>query len=263
MCLKKGGRVYSFYVLSFFIFTEVLLASDVSTKMFLSTYPMIKVEAGSYQLTLPVLTSLDPIFIKKAIHIEKAFWIGKYEVSNKEWDLCYREAGCNHPAIRKDSEGLDNPVARVNWFDAYLFSVWISKKTNMRFRLPTEEEWVHAAKEVEDSAKIKATKLPQDITAPAKQTHKRESFGSNSIGISDMQGNVWEWTLTCWHASAELMLEEKKTKELNNPKACTIRIVRGETRTHVSDIIADTYNGGCGTLKPTANLGFRLIREEE
>ncbi len=246
--------MYYFYLLSFVLFIENLCASDLSAKRFLSSYPMIKIEPENFNLLIPVLTSLEPILVSKLVDIKKPYWIGKYEVSNNEWQLCYGDGACAHPAIRKDNEDGDFPVARVNWHDAYQFSVWISQKTNMRFRLPTEEEWVHAAS---------IDKVAQNIIGPAKQTHRRETFGFNTKGIADTLGNVWEWTLSCWHASIELTLRQRQPEDLNNPSACTIRIVRSETRTHVSDIVSDTYNGGCGTLKPTANLGFRLIREEE
>jgi hypothetical protein len=57
------------------------------------------------------------------------------------------------------------------------------------------------------------------------------------------------------------MLMNRTIKFLNTPDACTTRIARGETRSHIPDFISDTYNGGCATLRPAANLGFRLVRE--
>ena len=88
------------------------------------------------------------------------------------------------------------------------------------------------------------------------------SFKENEIGFSDFQGNVWEWTLTCWYASKDKKLKNYSTAELNTPRACTTRIVQGENRSHIPDFIVDTYSGGCATLEPAANLGFRLVLEE-
>ena len=94
-----------------------------------------------------------------------------------------------------------------------------------------------------------------------KQTKPLGSINSNKWGMYDFFGNVWEWTLSCWYSSQENMLKNRSIKELNNPSACTTRIARGETRAHIPDFITDTYNSGCATLRPAANLGFRLVRE--
>jgi hypothetical protein len=37
--------------------------------------------------------------------------------------------------------------------------------------------------------------------------------------------------------------------------------VGGEHRAEVPDFVADTYQGGCSTLQPAANLGLRLVLE--
>lgn len=244
------GSLYSF------VFLLALRTWCSPADDFLKSYKMVKVSEATFELTLPVLTSLEPIFVKKNVSILKAYLVGTYEVSNFEWNLCFKDSFCKHPANQKESEKKNNPVARVNWHDAFQFSQWISQKTHLRFRLPTEEEWVNAAG-FNELTKLNKRKSPEKIT------HEREYFGKNKIGIFDLEGNVWEWTLSCWHASTELTLQERTASDLNTPLACPIRIVRGETRTHVSDIVSDTYNGGCGTLTPTANLGFRLIREIE
>ena len=94
--------MHLFYVLSFAIFTEALCASE-SAKKFLSSYPMVRVEAENFNLLIPVLTSLEPILVSKPVEIKKPYWIGKYEVSNNEWQLCYKDGACAHPAIQKDN----------------------------------------------------------------------------------------------------------------------------------------------------------------
>lgn len=210
-------------------------------------------------------TSFEIRYIAKPIVFKKSFLIGKYEVSNELWALCNREKGCVKNAIIKTGETFKNPVARVNWHDAQQFAKWYSKKTGSRYRLPTEEEWSFAANMGKDQKPVELTydyesldlkKLPEKATLPVGH------YGSNAWGMSDILGNVWEWTLSCWFAAEENILKERSIEELSSTKTCPTRIAVGETRSHIPDFISDTYGGGCATLRPAANLGFRLVKEE-
>lgn len=228
-------------------------------------YEMISAPPGNFTLYIPLPNTYETTYLEKQFSFEKPFLIGKYEVTNEQWNICYKMGGCDHPAIMMDGEGLSNPVIRVNWHDAYAFSRWISKATNQRYRLPLEEEWVYAAYM---GAKHKEVEVEYDysnltgISSIIKLSNPRGSYPTNSWGISDFSGNVWEWTLTCWFGSEENIKKDRTSAELNSPSACTTRIAQGETRSHIPDFISDTYSGGCSTLRPAANLGVRLVREE-
>lgn len=232
-------------------------------------YPEIKIKKGSFTLNIPVYYSTKIVYIPKKVKFEKDYYIGKYEVTNRLWTKCYKDKGCDKSAFYSSEEGKDNPSVRLNWHDAYQFTKWISKKTGKRYRLPTEEEWAYAAYMGNDQgdqgsdkvvtydySKVNSDNIAAKITKPV------GSINHNAWGMHDYFGNVWEWTLTCWYGSEKNMLKKRTIKELNNPGACTTRITRGETRSHIPDFISDTYNGGCATLRPAANLGFRLVREE-
>ena len=227
-------------------------------------YPVIAVPKGHYTLYIPVNNFFESHFLEKHVSFNAAIYIGKFEVSNRLWNLCFEHNGCNRPATMREGETLDSPVVRINWHDAYGFSKWYSTYTGKRYRLPTEEEWVYAAYLGADYRNIEIKYDYSDlqkIKNISKKTMPRGSFKENALGLADYQGNVWEWTLTCWYASKKQKLKERSTDELNSPNACTTRIVQGENRSHVPDFISDTYSGGCATLKPAANLGFRLVLE--
>ena len=227
-------------------------------------YETITAPPGQYILNIPINNFSNIEYIKKHVSFKAPFRIGKFEVSNKQWDICYKKGGCSHPALKRPGETDENPVVRVNWHDAYEFSEWLSSISDENYRLPTEEEWVYAAymgkdhreQEVEyDYSSI------QSIKENAKVTKKIGSYNNNAWGFSDYHGNVWEWTLSCWYSSEENILKKASIQELNSPEACTTRIAQGENRSHIPDFIFDTYNGGCATLRPAANLGFRLVVE--
>src|SRR5208282_4811358 len=68
--------------------------------------------------------------------IGKKFAIGKYQVTNREWDACVREGGC------ADTRTDDlKPVAGVSWSDANTYLQWLNRKTGATYRLATEAEW--------------------------------------------------------------------------------------------------------------------------
>ena len=228
-------------------------------------YELVRIPPGASTLFVPVDNSYEIKYIKKKYLIPKSFLIGKYEVTNKLWNQCHQAGRCKKAAIMKDQETLNSPVTRVNWHDTQQFAAWISEVTGETFRLPTEEEWTFAAflgkehKGIEvnyDYANANIKQLPEKRTLPV------GSFGSNAWGVNDLLGNVWEWTLTCWYSAEASVLKDRSIKELDSAKACTTRIARGETRSHIPDFISDTYGGGCATLRPAANLGFRLVKEE-
>lgn len=231
-------------------------------------YPMVKIPHGKFTISLPIYFSNKIEYVKKEVSIDKDYYIGKYEVTNSLWQKCYKDKGCSRPAFYRAEEGRNNPSVRLNWHDAYQFTKWISKKTGKHYRLPTEEEWAYAAYMGKD---ITGEKSSQEVTfdyssksiasIAEKITVPIGTINKNDWGVYDYYGNVWEWTLTCWYGSKENMLKDRTTEELNSPSACTTRIARGETRSHIPDFISDTYNGGCATLRPAANLGFRMVRE--
>ena len=112
----------------------------------------------------------------------------------------------------------DHPVTQVSWNDASAFCTWDTSSTGVSKRLPTEVEWEHAARgSVNDrSAYAWGDALGEGASAKANTwtgsfpgndtgadgfqggTSPVGQFGETPLGLTDMGGNVWEWTAS-WY----------------------------------------------------------------
>ena len=83
------------------------------------------------------------------VRIKKPFWIGACEVTNEQYhrfDPSHNSGFFNKRYQSRDGPGLllnepQQPVVRVSWNQAKAFCHWLSKKTGMKFDLPTEAQW--------------------------------------------------------------------------------------------------------------------------
>ena len=82
------------------------------------------------------------------------------------------------------------------------------------------------------------------------------TFGTNSNGLDDLAGNVWEWTNSCF---VRVSLDGEREQITNTN--CGVRVVEGAHRSYMTDFIRDPRSGGCAAGVPPANLGFRLVAE--
>ena len=117
-----------------------------------------------------------------------------------------------------------HPVACVSWDDAQEYVSWLSRRTGAAYRLPTEAEWERAA----TGSQPGCDRLGRGSngTCPVGQ------YGTNAAGLSDMVGNLSEWTSDCWEGD------------------CGRRVVRGG-----SWFILAENDFGLGFRVPGARLG--------
>jgi formylglycine-generating enzyme required for sulfatase activity len=192
----------------------------------------------------------------------------KRQVTAAEYARCVDDAACPRTAIPAGAQ--DVPVVGVSWHDASAYAAWLSRKTGITHRLPTDEEWTFAAAE---KARDEAMPLvdPSDPAQAWIARYDAESarsrpaataaqpggaFGTNSNGLDDLAGNVWEWTNSCF---VRVSLDGGSERITNTN--CGVRVVEGAHRSYMTDFIRDPRSGGCAAGVPPANLGFRLVVE--
>jgi gamma-glutamyl hercynylcysteine S-oxide synthase len=200
----------------------------------------------------------------------KGFWMDKTEVTNAEYYSFIRET--NYKDIPSDWEngkplpGKEKiPVRYVNVEDAKAFADWRSRRDNVTYRLPTEEEWEYAARNG-----VKATLYPwgdeykEECAVVGKTTAQVEDVGSKPCGandwkVQDLIGNVWEWT------SSEAKPYRGNTGEMKLKAGESYNIVRGgsayrDQKGKVSE--TSTYRLPVPVAARDNRVGFRLVRSD-
>ncbi len=166
---------------------------------------------------------------RHTVNIGKKFAIGKYEVTNREWDRCVEEGGCAKRPLHSEQDAL-KPAVDISWSDTGDYLRWLSGKTHAAYRLPTEAEWEYAARadakkengaapryffgdkadrlcEYANGADVSVGVLPYANRlcddGVGRETSIVGRYKPNEWGLYDMLGNAWEWVQDCWHETYE------------------------------------------------------------
>ena len=135
------------------------------------------------------------------VKISKSFYMGKYEVTQKQW----REVMGNNPSCFM---GDNLPVENISWNDVQEFIRKLNEKEGAnKYRLPSEAEWEYAARAGTSTRYFfgdNEYKLSDYAWYRENSGGKAQPVGtmkSNPWGLYDMHGNVWEWVQDKWHNS--------------------------------------------------------------
>lgn len=205
-----------------------------------------------------------------------AFEVGKYEVTFDEWDACVAGGGCN--GYRPSDEGWGRgrrPVINVSWDDAKSYVNWLNSQTGKRYRLLTEAEWEYAERAGTTTAYFWGSDanagcaFMNGYDATAKRANPSwtavtcddgylntapvGAYRSNSFGLYDMTGNVWEWVEDCYRDNLSGQSEAAYTSE-----SCSSRVVRGGSWDDGPRILRSAYRNLGSPDYRGSYLGFRL-----
>jgi formylglycine-generating enzyme required for sulfatase activity len=154
------------------------------------------------------------------VEIPYDYWIARYEVTNEQFARFVEEAKYKFDQGQWQNKA-DHPVVNVTWHDALAYCKWLSDNLDnlakvldpsqgfgaqgFAVRLPTEAEWEKAARGEYgnewpwgndfDKNKCNSSEGRKGGTTPV-DTYSPQ--GDSPYGVSDMVGNVWEWTSSLW-----------------------------------------------------------------
>jgi formylglycine-generating enzyme required for sulfatase activity len=237
---------------------------------------MVQVRSGTFNYRpagdfLRAGKSADPSI--ETIAIDRPLSIMKHLVTAAEYQRCVDEGACDRLTLEVAVD--DYPVVQVSWRDTDAYATWLSHKTGVHYRLPTDQEWAFAAGGLfrddalpdinpSDPAQRWLAKYSLEANRDSVETDKGPRpigrHSANENGLLGIAGDVWEWTNTCFVRQALDGSLHRIGKPIIN---CGVRVVEGRHRTYVSDFIRDARTGGCQVGSPPTHLGFRLVLDDD
>jgi formylglycine-generating enzyme required for sulfatase activity len=204
--------------------------------------------------------ALDNELPQHEVKIGKPFYLGVYEVTQRQWK-----------AVMDDNlsifNGEDNSVEMVRWEDVQIFIERLNQKEgHSRYRLPTEAEWEYAARAGSTSAYYFGNDVSQlgDFAwykdNSDKCTHPVGQKPPNAWGLYDTLGNVWEF-LGDWYG--ENYYADSPPEDPTGPSSGASRAIRG---CGWNDDARNCRSALRGWIEPAGrgdNLGFRLALSPE
>jgi formylglycine-generating enzyme required for sulfatase activity len=198
-----------------------------------------------------------------------SFYIGKYEVTQKEYAAII---GKNPSGFKSDAF----PVESISWYDAIEYCNKLSEIEGLQpayhgegenitcnfkasgYRLPTEAEWEYAAggkKNLKYAGDNDADTIAWYNDNSSGMTHAVGTKKANGFGIFDMSGNVAEW---CWDVYGTYSGESQ-----NNPTGASegkTRVVRGGFFGNNEWNLRITARNNHTPIMRNSSVGFRIVR---
>jgi formylglycine-generating enzyme required for sulfatase activity len=190
---------------------------------------VVFVHPGTFQMG-----STDNDDDEKPVHmvlISRGFWMGKYEVTQTEYEAV---VGVNPSSFK----GARNPVELVSWTEAVAFCAKLSEReraagrlpAGYEYRLPTEAEWEYAARGGAQSGgyTYSGSSIADEVAwygdNSDASTHPVGQKKANELGLYDMGGNVWE---SCLDGYDEKYYGCSPSVDPANTRATPFRVWRG------------------------------------
>lgn len=188
------------------------------------------------------------------------FYIGKYEVTQKEWKAIM---GYNPSKFKGD----DLPVEQVSWNEVQEFLKELNENTGKNYRLPTEAEWEYASQGGNKSegymysGSNNVEEVAWHCGNADNKTHPVGTKLPNELGIYDMSGNVCEW---CNDLYANDYYHKSPSLNPQGPTSGDYRVKRnGSYWNYEGTSENDCRHSNRSGYKPgyRNDVGFRVVRD--
>jgi formylglycine-generating enzyme len=173
-----------------------------------------------------------------------------------------------------------HPVTCVSWNDAEAYVKWLSAKTGHRYRLPSASEWEYAARAGSEAAQPwgedgQGACADANVADASAQHHYPGwavfpcddgyvytapvgTFKANAFGLTDMLGNVLQWTLDCWD---ENYLGAPIDGSARSDGDCSLHEIRGGSWFSNPSYVRADYRDRFPADYRGSTLGIRLVRD--
>lgn len=228
-----------------------VLADKLAAKKEAESYmepKMVEIKSGNFKMGCSTCEDHN----ERPLHfvpIKDAFFMGKYEVSNAEYNLYL--VGNKKP---KNSADDNLPVVNVSWQDALAYARWLNEKTGKNYALASESQWEYVSR-ADTNTKYFWGNLGSDFAAYAwgkdnsgLHLHKVGQKKPNPWGVYDLHGNASEWCADDYRLDYT-----QKSRNDNN------KVLRGGSYlSEVTDLRASLRYSKPDTFK-SEEIGFRLV----
>ncbi len=191
----------------------------------------------------------------------KRLRVQTHEVTVIEWQACFDAKACDLDFAHMVRD-VDYPATGLSYPDAMQFMAWINRHSVTQWRLPSAAEWTELAAEVlpekpdpifTDPSLTWASTYLIEANRTGRALRRSGAFSTTTAGITDLDGNVWEWTQDCYAGSGG--------QEPVDPDRCPAFIMGGEHEAVMSYLVRDPARGGCAVGAPPSHLGMRLVSD--
>lgn len=225
--------------------------------------------------------------------IRKSFALGQFPVMHSEFAVFARETGFStdqpclvrtmrnrispsnaadwrHPGFEQTDQ---DPVVCVSWEEAQDYVAWLNAKVNGGkpngkdgpYRLPSEAEWEYAARAGTQTVRwwgddIGTNRAVCVGCGSPWDNRKPSPVGGttfNPFRLSDMLGNIWEWTEDCWNKNYD------QAPNNGGPwlsGICNERVMRGGSWLADFWHITSASRSENAIISHSNQIGFRVAR---
>ncbi|MBI1299670.1 SUMF1/EgtB/PvdO family nonheme iron enzyme [bacterium] len=229
------------------------------------------------------------------------YWIGQTEVTNAQFRAFIEDGGytterywsasgwtwrvansITEPEFWQDANfnGDQQPVSGISWYEADAYSRWLTQKSGLAIRLPTEAEWEKAARGTDgrtypwgddwDPSRANycdrrcgdafAFALWVDANNDDGYAHTspvgRFLNGASPNGALDMAGNVWEWTGDWYDSSYYATSPERNPM---GPASGSERVLRGGSWSDNPSFLRGAFRLRYTPDYRNINVGVRVV----
>jgi formylglycine-generating enzyme required for sulfatase activity len=196
------------------------------------------------------------------------FWLAETPVTRRQYEQFLTGTEHLEPKFWRDPRFAhpDQPVVSVSWADAQSYCRWASDVSGSTVVLPTEAQWEFAARSEKGYPYPWGDAEPDSVRAHFGRGLKDQPIpvgcllsGRGPYGHLDQAGNVWEWCLDRWDASAYARRESLALDPVNVTTGDPIRrMVRGGGYTSAATELHAAYRISGNVGSRAQSIGFRV-----